>query len=243
MKSLTRKTLVMGLKIKEWCILFLNYVFCLFRVSLFKPKTVVVGDSHVIFTFSDTTKSKRFSVTSENILIVYMGPLLLYTVAQKGFRFDNRVKNILKKVGDKIPVIFMVGEIDCRVNFVKRNLNLSSDGFDKIAMDYQGSVSTVINDFGFSRAIIFSPMPPSDFGSNNLKFPRNGSLFERVSVTKMITESLVRLSSPEFVVFNLMSVLSISNGSINPKYTNDGVHLNSLGRKQFSSKFCFENIE
>lgn len=213
------------------------------RVSLCKPNKIIIGDSHAIFTFGETIKSKRFSVTSGNILIVWMGPLLMYTVAQNGFRFDNQVKNILKKVGNKTPVVFIFGEIDCRVHFVQRNLNLGNDSFDKIAMDYKKSINTIVNKFGFSRAIIFSPIPPSDLGTNDLEFPRNGSLFERAQVTKMITESLLRLSSPEFVVFNVSSVLSISNGSINPKYSDDGIHLNCLGRVQLNSKFCLEDIK
>jgi lysophospholipase L1-like esterase len=58
----------------------------------------------------------------------------------------------------------------------------------------------------------------------------------------MITESLVRISSSKFIVISYSPMLSIQNGSINEKYTDDGVHLNSLGSEIIIDKINFENV-
>lgn len=84
-------------------------------------------------------------------------------------------------------------------------------------------------DFGFGSAIMMSPVPPSDIGSDNPYYTRIGTLDERVSVTRLITEALVELSNPEFWVSNLGEIFYTDRGDLSSVYTDDGVHVNSIG--------------
>lgn len=126
--------------------------------------------------------------------------------------------------------------------FCKKTLILGAEEFDNIAMNYKNVVIKLINDYGLLKSVIIPPIPTSNLGLDNPKFPRNGLLHERILVTKMITDSLVNISSSQFVVFNHSHTLSNMNGSLDTKYTGDGVHLNFLGRKKLFGEVDFENI-
>lgn len=219
----------------------LNFIFILLRIFLVKPKIIYIGDSHARFLF-ENKKTKRFSVKDGNRLVVWLGPKLLYSVSRKGFELEKRVRIILRIASNEQPIVILLGEIDCRVHFVKKTLNLGVEEFDNIAKSYKKFVISLIDTYGFAKALIISPFPPSNLGSNNPKFPRNGSISERVLVTRLITESLMRISSHHFSVIDCSPMISNKNGSLNEKYTNDGVHLNFLGSKKIIYKIDSENV-
>jgi len=219
-----------------------NFIFTIARIFLVKPNIIYIGDSHAHFLTGKETKIKRFSVKDGNKLVIYLGPMLLYSVSKNGFRLNKRVKIILRIASNKQPIVIVLGEIDCRVHFVKKTLILGTEEFDNIAHNYKKFVTQLVDAYSLTKAIIIAPLPQSDLGLNNPKFPRNGSLPERVLVTKMITESLVHISSFKFIVIICSPVLSIQNGSLNEKYTDDGVHLNFLGSKIIIDKINFENV-
>ena len=74
-----------------------------------------------------------------------------------------------------------------------KTLVLGDEEFINIALRYKNSVAQLITDYSLGKAIIISPFPP-DFGIDNPRFPRSGSLSERVLVTKN-NKSLVKISS------------------------------------------------
>lgn len=219
----------------------LDFIFIAVRIFLLKPDIIWIGDSHAHFLSGSEKRMKPFSLKDGNQLVIWLGPILLYQVSKNGFRVNKRVKIMLSLAANKQRIIFVLGEIDCRVHFVNKTLALGSDEFNVIAHGYKKSVTQLIKTYDLAKAIIIAPLAPSDYGLDNQKFPRNGLLSQRVLVTKMITESLARISSSEFTVINISPLLSIQNGSLNKKYTDDGVHLNATGLK-IISKIDFKNV-
>ena len=222
--------------------LLLNFIFVVLRIFLFKPRIIYIGDSHAFFLSGSKKKLKRFSVTHDNKLIIYLGPKLLYSVSVNGFQLNKTSKVVLRIAGNKQHIVVVLGEIDCRVHFVEKTLVFGSKEFDKIALGYINSVITLLNTYRLSRAFIIAPLPASNLGLDNPRFPRRGLLRERVLVSKMITESLVRISSFQITVMDYSPVISNKNGSLNVKYTNDGVHLNFLGLKKLTDNTNFNNL-
>jgi hypothetical protein len=218
-----------------------NFIFIMLRILLVKPNIIYIGDSHAHFLFKNK-KIKRFSMKDGSKLIIWLGPMLLYTVSRDGFKLNKQVRIILRIANNKQPIVIILGEIDCRVHFVNKTLTLGIKEFDNIAYSYKKFVISLINTYSLTKAIIIAPFPPSNLGLDNTKFPRNGSISERVLVTEMITESLLRISSSQFIVINCSPMISTKNGSLNEKYTDDGVHLNFLGSKKIIDKIDFENM-
>jgi hypothetical protein len=216
-----------------------NFIFIMLKILLVKPNIIYIGDSHAHFLFKNK-KIKRFSVKDGSKLIIWLGPMLLYTVSRDGFKLNKQVRIILRIANNKQPIVFMLGEIDCRVHFVNKTLILGIKEFDNIANSYKKFVISLINAYSLTKAIIIAPFPPSNLGLDNPKFPRNGSIAERVLVTEMITESLLSISSSQFIVINCSPMISTKNGSLNEKFTDDGVHLNFLGSKKIIDKIDFE---
>jgi len=210
-------------------ILMVNFILLLLRLLLVKPNIIYLGDSHAYYLSQNSRPIKMFSINKSNILTIWVGPKLLYTIANEGFSLNTRMKMILKFVGNGQTIVLILGEIDCRVHFVKKTLVLDEEEFDNIALRYKKIVTQLITDYSLGKAIIIAPFPPSGFGKDNPRFPRNGSLSERILVTKKIAKSLVKISSDCFIVINNFRDLSYQNGSLNREYSDDGVHLNFLG--------------
>lgn len=222
---------------------FLLDCFCVItRISLFKPRIVYIGDSHVHFLSPGKNKLKRFFVTHDNKLIIWLGPKLLYSVSKNGFRLSKIDRVVLRIASNKQPIVIVLGEIDCRVHFVTKTLIFGAKEFDYIAVNYKKNVMALLDTYKLPKALIISPIPSSDLGVINKRFPRNGLLCERVLVTKMITGSLIRISSSRFIVIDVSPLISNQDGSLDKKYTNDGVHLNTFGMEKLMQNFDFENM-
>ena len=204
-----------------------------------KPNAIWIGDSHAHFIARSGKRIRHFAITDKNHLLIWLGPKLLYSVSRDGFHIDKLTNLILKKASFGQKLVLSLGEIDCRVHLVPKTLMKGATELDNIIKSYRVSVVQILEEYDLGSAFILSPMPPSDFGLNNPMFPRNGSLSERVKVTKLLTESLVNISSSEFRVINLFSFLANQDGSLNMKYSNDGVHVNLLGSTEVLNKLDF----
>ncbi len=161
-----------------------NFVLLLLRPSLVKPNIIYMGDSHAYYLSGNTKTMKMFSINKSNILTIWIGPNLLYTIANYDFSLNKRMKIILKFGSNEQTIVLILGEIDCRVHFVKKTLVLGDKEFDNIALNYKNIVTQLITDYSLGKAIIIAPFPPSNFGLDNPRFPRNGLISERVLVTK-----------------------------------------------------------
>jgi hypothetical protein len=226
-------------------IIYLWFNFGLLRIRLVcvKPKLVFIGDSHAYVQSKNHKVMKKFSVNKSNILTIWLGPELLYKISKDGFFLDKEMNIVLKLVKNVRFIVIILGEIDCRVHLVQKTLMLGDKEFFKIALAYKKAVTSFITDYGFEKAMIIAPYPPSNFGVNNPRFPRNGLLSERVLVTKNITKCLVEISSKSFIVVENSRELSTQNGSLDRNHTDDGVHLNSQGCDLIQNKINFEILK
>lgn len=206
----------------------LNFALLTAKIRISKPVSIVIGDSHAHFILRGSKELKPFTLIDGKHLLIWVGPKLLYSVSNRGFRFNRLTKILLESSSSGQPFVIILGEIDCRVHFVPNNLQNGIKDFQKITYAFRTKILKMQKDFGFGPAIILSPVPPSDIGSDNPYYPRIGTLDERVSVTRLITEALDELSSPEFWVVNLGEILATDIGDLNSIYTDDGVHVNSI---------------
>ena len=220
--------------------LWFNFGLLCMRLVCVKPKLVFMGDSHAYFLFKSHKVMKKFSVVKSNILTIWLGPTLLYQISEDGFSVDKKMNKVLKLVKNVRFIVIILGEIDCRVHLVPKTLKRGDKEFFRIALNYKKSVIQFITDYGFEKAIIIAPYPPSDLGVDNPRFPRNGSISDRVLVTKKITKALAEISSKSFIVVENSRELSNQNGSLDRNYTEDGVHLNSQGSDLILDKINFE---
>jgi lysophospholipase L1-like esterase len=195
-----------------------------------KPiKCIWIGDSHSRYIAGNSALTKRYSLSEHNDLIIWLGPRLLYSISIQGFRLNLFDKMILRRVGSNNLCVFVFGEIDCRVHFVPRKIHHNQEELTRIIQGYKVQVTKLINKYDIDSSFVLTPMPPSDFGSNNPKFPRTGSLIDRVIATKATSNTLNEYSNENFTVVDLSKYLSNSDGSLNLYYSDDGVHVNSLG--------------
>lgn len=206
-----------------------DFVLLLFKIQLSKPSMIYMGDSHAYYLSGNTRPIKKFSLNKSGVLTIWIGPKLLYTIANQGFLLDKRMKIVLMSVRNSPTIVFILGEIDCRVHFVKKTLVLGDKEFDSVALKYKSIITQFVTDNSLGKCIVLAPFPQSDFGLGNPRIQRDGALSERVLVTKKITDSLLKISSENFIVIDNSNDLSDQNHSLEKKYTDDDVHLNSLG--------------
>jgi len=209
-----------------------DFILLLIKLLRKRPSQIWIGDSHCHFIARSGETIKTYSTSNDGKLVIWLGPRLLYSVSKHGFRFDFLTKLILYFVGRKAVLIIALGEIDCRVHFVLKTLPKGQDEFFKIANDYKIQIMRVIQKFGFTKIILLTPVPATNLGAADLFFPRNGSLFERVLVTKLATKAILNLSDEMIEVVGVTTILQNSDGSFDSRYTDDGVHVNAIGAQR-----------
>ncbi len=216
-----------------------DFLLILSKVIFRKPHTIWLGDSHTHFFSRNGERIRHFSFSNKGHLIIWLGPRLLYTISSKGFNLSIFVRTVLRISGKDRIFIFSFGEIDCRVHFVTKSLYKGPSEFDKIIFSYKKEVLNFLQKYAGRASLVLTPVPPSDYGLTNPLFPRIGSLTDRIQVTELLTQSLVAASSQEFAVVNILNLLADENGSLDPRYSNDGVHVNHLGAEIVLRKLNF----
>lgn len=222
-RALTR----LGRGIKQ----FKNFIEVSTRVVKSPPVLIWIGDSHAHFIANNGEPLKRVTLTNNNHLVVYLGPRLLYSVATKGFQFDYMTTAILHLASQSQPVVLVFGEIDCRVHLVSKVKPLEQNIFDGIASNFLDNVNGMVRQFNFGEPILLSPVPPSDLGQSLNKYPRNGSILQRISVTRSLTAALIKTASSHCICLDLSQLLSDDIGALRSSLTDDGVHTNTRGSK------------
>ena len=195
------------------------------------PSLIFVGDSHAHFIANNGAPLRRIAITSNDDLVIYLGSRLLYSVATKGFQFGFITTALLHLASKRQPIIFVLGEIDCRVHLVTKAMPLGQNAFDKIAANYVSNVLDMVSRFKFGIPILLSPVPPSDIGQSTNDYPRNGSILERISVTSSLSDALAKAAAQDFLFLDLSQVLIDNRGVLRPSFTDDGVHTNQSGAK------------
>ena len=232
MKPITKSTMKVSFsRLRNTLRELLDFSLILRKLIIQQPHTIWIGDSHTHFYLRNTERIRHFSIADNGHLVVWLGPKLLYTVSHNGFKLSIFTNSVLKMAGRNKQFVISLGEIDCRVHFVPKSLRKGALEFDRIVSNYKNAVLDFLELYGGSRALVLTPVPPSDFGVANPQFPRNGLITERVQAYRLITDSLVAASSGKFFVVNISQVLSDEIGAINLRYSSDGVHVNQLGAK------------
>jgi lysophospholipase L1-like esterase len=190
-----------------------------------------IGDSHASF-FADAPL-QRFAVTATADAVVWLGPRLMYSLSRDGF--PDPLLPELKRGLDltTTPIILTAGEIDCRVHLVERRHCANAFAF---VADYVARVSELRMRLDAPQAFLVGPVPPSDVGPENSDLPRNGTLAERVAVSRALEvelcESVIRLGDPAISAVPLGPHLGDPHtGELAQHLSLDGCHVNPLGSR------------
>ena len=193
-------------------------------------KTLTIGDSHAVrfhgYIQKNNTKNKN--------VLLWLGPRLMYSIAQNGFGFTPLQKLILRAWNPDLCFIWL-GEIDVRMHLVKHR----TSGVDQMDWleKYFSQLDNLRKVLGNPKVIVFSPVPQSVALTHQRDFHSDGSLLDRIEaqsnlICKMNT--LHNESSFHFIFINITSPLQDPDGSLLLEYSDDCCHLNQKG---------FENIE
>ena len=219
-------------KVSHLCRSIMAFTIVVGIVAKRKPSEIWIGDSHVHYLANSGAKLRRYSITPDNRLVIWIGPKLLYTVSTKGFKLDRLTKLLLLIARKNLNVFILLGEIDCRVHLVPKTMALGQVAFDSIAIDYKRETLKMVAKYKLANVTVLTPVPQSDFGLDNPAYPRRGTLADRILVTNLLTDSLLRLISDNFNVINLSTILSNQVGKLNPSLSDDGIHVNALGSRK-----------
>jgi hypothetical protein len=203
----------------------------LVRIATRRPlERLWIGDSHA--TFVAGTRVRAFDVSSEHEGVVWLGPRLMYSIARDGF--PDPLTPELDGVSLDLtltPVVLVFGEIDCRVHLVER---LAAGGSLEFVSRYVVRAAELRARLGASDIVLLGPVPPSDKGESNPEFPKNGTLAERIAVSRLLertlSEATASLRDRRVAAVPITSLLAGSEtGALARQLTDDGTHVNPLG--------------
>ena len=211
----------------------------LITLRLFSNRDVslLIGDSHAVAIYSALNHGST-KLLSPNYYLERLGPRLMYSISKKGFLFRERTIRKLKLMRfDRVYVI--VGEIDCRVYLSDETRHNTKDS--AWVRDFLKKCANMSVLLGISDLVIVGPLPPSDIGFEDPRYPRTGSISSRVKATKWLTETLqneIALNYDGEVRFiDIWSQVTKSDSILDPNYTDDGVHINLKSASKISGYF------
>lgn len=189
-----------------------------------------IGDSHAAFLAS--APLQRFSMSAREAA-VWLGPRLMYSIARDGF--PDPLISELRKVRLPLaatPIVLVLGEIDCRVHLVEHLHRNDALGF---AARYLERAAELRGRLGAGHAFVVAPIPPSDRGVDPA-YPRNGTLQQRVAITRRLEETLsgaaAESNEPCVSVVRVADLLADARtGELAARFTDDGCHVNRRGSK------------
>jgi hypothetical protein len=234
-----KNKMLWALRLKRFLLEIFDFFVIIPKFAKLKPKKIWMGDSHSHFIARSGKRIRKYSVTSDGDLLIWLGPRLLYSISENGFRFNCFAKYMLRRFGTRTVIILVLGEIDCRVHLVSRALHSTSSDLNRMVSKYRSKIEWLLDTFDIETAKVLTPVPPSNIGKIDRNFPRNGSLDERILITKLLSEALQELSAEDIDVIDLSHILSDTSGSFNSIYTDDGVHVNQLGSKVVLTRLGF----
>ncbi len=183
-----------------------------------------IGDSHASFT--SQSRITQVLIRQPTDALIWLGPKLMYSISKNGF--PSWLLRSLRFQGfRRAPLIFSFGEIDVRAHLVakiKEGQNL----------DFVSSYVKRIVDLGQINKgfllIIMGPVPPTDVGNSDTRYPRNGTLAERIQASQLLN-SRVEYECDKFGIkfLDTASVVANGDGSLRSEFTDDGCHLNHSG--------------
>ncbi len=176
----------------------------------------VFGDSHAFASFGPITDCK----------VNWLGPYTMHRFGQEKLSLLN-IKNYGVKEND--TVIFVFGEIDirCHIKKVAKRLGEKrSRIIDRLAKSYLAAIQENRQLFKTIHPVIFAVLPPTD-QIHNPNFPIDGSLKERVHMTKRLNHILTTLAQKQGIaLLNVYDDYATTEGFLNPHLSDGNVHIN-----------------
>lgn len=194
------------------------------RVSRKNISRVWIGDSHASFT-SESRITQTLLRQSTDALI-WLGPKLMYSISKNGFP-PWLLRSMRYQVFRRVPLVFSFGEIDVRAHLVAKLEE--GQNFDFVSSYVQRIVEIGKSNNGL-KLIIMGPVPPSDIGISDPRYPRNGTLAERIKAAQLLN-SRVENECDKFGIkfLDVSSIVANGDGSLRSEFTDDGCHLNHVG--------------
>lgn len=194
--------------------------------SYFKHRIVFVGDSHAVF----IRQGLRIGVHGSqpiNSLLFWIGPRLMYSVSKSGFPTTVLFKIMMWVWRPKLVVISL-GEIDIRMFLHDTTLRNAEWVYDYLQKVEELRVHTRIESIYVLSGIPVSDLPPTDV------IERMGTLSERLEGYRWL-QSEIQTQLSQFEEFVNIHYIDLGNslvgidGSLSRDYSNDGIHVNSIG--------------
>jgi len=200
-------------------------------------KVLIVGDSHACYIAG--CELKQFGKGIDDFYALHLGPKLLYSISNKGVK--KSIVTFLLKFSKFDFVFFQLGEIDIRVYSAKPDAK--HELTEKVLRDYIRALMDFQNFIKAKELIILSPIPQSDAGAQDNKYPRNGSLNSRVIEHNQLCKRLLDLSCKQnFKFIDVTKILANSSGVLLPIFTDDNTHINRIG-SALVRKHLLDNLE
>lgn len=198
---------------------------------------VWAGDSNSQL-IPDTRMGAPLRHVADGVWVCHLGPRTQYSVATKKFApaFMKLLGRIGKlKGGRDIVWVYSFGEIDVRCTMVPR---MEQPG----AFDYVKEYIEVMRDLarvsGTDRIVLLVPHPESDIAMEQIGFPVNGTLEERVvcmrklhAAMHVFADEVNATPGPRVILMDNTEAMVDERGVWRREFTYDGLHTSNAGRK------------
>lgn len=189
-----------------------------------RPVEMWIGDSHAMSS-NRSIVSAAFMTGTDGVVIVRVGPRLMYSLATNGFpAWSMRIARIAGRMcrpGQILP-IFMAGEIDVRVHLVEHGDR--GFGFVQKYVTRCGEFARVLR---ADRHFLALPPPPCDVSGFRIWYPVVGSLEERLAVWRSLRDAVTEAAETSgATVLDFSPDVSCPDGSLRPELSDDGAHTN-----------------
>jgi len=197
------------------------------------PRRLWIGDSQAAV-LSGAPERRLFALTPTGDAVVWLGPRPMFRIARDGL-LDPMIPKLRREVDlAAAPIILTAGGGDCRRHLVERLRNGGS--LDFVAQYVERAAELRVR-LGAPHVFLVGPMPPTDPELVNEEYARNGTLAERIAVTKQLESELcqavARRGDPAISVFPLGGVLGDPmTGELARQFINDGIHPNARGSQR-----------
>lgn len=199
-------------------------------------REVWAGDSNSQL-IPDTRMGAPLRHVADGVWVCHLGPRTQYSVATK--KFAPAYMRLLTwigrlKGGRDIVWIYSFGEIDVRCTMVPR---MDQPG----AFDYVRTYLEVMRDLarvsGVDRLVILVPHPESDIAMEQIGFPVNGTLEERVVCMRKLHAAMHDFAAevnategPRLILMDNTEAMVDERGVWRREFTYDGLHTSNAGR-------------
>lgn len=190
----------------------------------------VFGDSHAWFCFTEQTKivDKEFFIfEGVPFYIHWLGPRTIHGIGTHGLQ---RLAIQQYGVSENDTVVFVFGEIDVRCHLIKQHEMRRKDIrtlLHTLVGNYCKTIAAHRSLYKNLTCVVCSVVPPTDNGLDNEKFPRYGSLRQRIMVTQQLNALLQEYCMYNgFLFLDIYAELATTCGDFDITKKDGVVHVN-----------------